>query len=324
LLDVGTPSRIVVATALALIAVGIGVSRGFGSQMNRTGHATLPLLVASDSISPGRGMPAKVVARLEAQERAALARARDHVHDPRTQAGGCVATRFPGTLGPPLPQITARLLGRHVALVIHYRTRPASAHCRPATLLVAVRSSATPSGVPWVREFPVEPPSAGRLELSVPPYSPGPYRLIARSVSMFGDPGPELDVHLACNGRCVPPLHTGADYDALPKPLLPLIAITRAQLEASFRFAVSRERDPRPAQVACASSSRCVVSYVDASFPHSPYRVAYLVEGEPVAGCWMARLDGSGVLDPLPYSDARKGETDLAACRSWGSIPAAP
>jgi hypothetical protein len=86
---------------------------------------------------------------------------------------------------------------------------------------------------------------------------------------------------------------------------------------------VSRERDPRPAHVTCPSSNRCVVSYVDASFPRSPYRVAYLVEGERVAGCWMARLDGAGALDPLPYPDARKGQIDLAACRSWGSIPAA-
>jgi hypothetical protein len=319
----GTPARIVVATALALIAIGIGVSRGFGSQMNGSGHVALPLLVAWDSISPERDMPAKVVARLEAEERAALARARDDVHDARTRAGGCVATQFPGRLGPPLPRITARLLGRHVALVVRYRTRPTSAHCRPATLLVAVRSVATPSGVPWVREFRIEPPAAGRLELSVPPYSPGPYRLIARSVSMFGDPGPELRVRLACNGRCMPPLHAGADFDALPKPLLPLTAITRVQLESSFRFAVSRERDPRPARVTCPSSYRCVVSYVDASFPHSPYRIAYLVEGERVAGCWMARLDGSGALDPLPYSDAPKGQIDLAACRSWGSLPAA-
>ncbi len=319
----GTPARIVVATALALIAVGIGVSRGFGSQMNGSGHATLPLLVAWDPVSPGRDLPANVVARLDGQERAALARARDHVHDPLTRAGGCVATQSPGTLGPPLPKITARLLGRHVALVIRYRSRPASAHCRPATLLVAVGSSATPSGVPWVREFRVEPPAAGRIELSVPPYSPGPYQLTARSVSMFGAPGPELQVQLACKGRCVPPLHAGADYDALPKPLLPLTAITRAQLEASFRFAVSGDRDPRPVHVTCPSSNRCVVRYVDASFPRRPYRVAYLVEGERVAGCWMARLDGAGALDPLPYSDARKGQTDLAACRSWGSIPAA-
>jgi hypothetical protein len=320
---VGTPTRIIVATALALIAIGIGVSRGFGSQMNLDGHRALPLLVAWDPIAPERDMPANVVARLEAQEHAALVRAREHARDPRTRAGGCVATRFPGSPGPPLPKITARLLGRHVALVIRYRTRPTSAHCRPSTLLVAVRSNATPSGVPWVKEFRVEPPAAGRLELSVPPYSPGPYEVVARSVSMFGDTGPTARIRLACTGRCVPPLRAGADYDALPKPLLPLTAITRVQLESSFRFAVSRERDPRPARVTCPSSNRCVVSYVDASFPRSPYRVAYLVEGERVAGCWMARLDGSGALDSLPYSDARKGQIDLAACRSWGSVPAA-
>jgi hypothetical protein len=78
----GTPTRIVVATALALIAIGIGVSRGFGSQMNGSGHATLPLLVAWDPISPEPDMPAKGVARLEAQERAALTD-RDHTDPTR-------------------------------------------------------------------------------------------------------------------------------------------------------------------------------------------------------------------------------------------------
>jgi hypothetical protein len=53
------------------------------------------------------------------------------------------------------------------------------------------------------------------------------------------------------------------------------------------------------------------VTFIDPSFPRSPYRVA----GEQVPGCWMG-MKGATV-DKRPYEDASTGRLQLAACSSW-------
>ena len=65
----------------------------------------------------------------------------------------------------------------------------------------------------------------------------------------------------------------------------------------------------------CPTLRLCEATFVDPSFPGSPYRVRYRIAGEQVSGCWMG-LKGATV-GKLPYPDASTGRLQLAGCRSW-------
>jgi hypothetical protein len=266
-------------------------------------------------------MPKAVQARIARRERAERKRARTAARDPVSRAAGCVPSQFPHELGPPLPRLQARLIGRHAELVFHYRTLPRSRGCRPWGLTVAVFGSpaanATSSVIPSVTQFVVAPPAQGRVVVSLPFLSRAPYRFAAFSVSMFGRRGPKLEQTLKCSpAGCIPgPTFTGPQ----PRPLLPLVGIDRAQLQASLAFVVHRQRLWPPRRVVCPSLARCEITYVDPLYPSKPFRVGYRVSGEQPRGCWMAL--SSGPLDPLPYADVRRGQNDLAGCLSWGTLP---
>ena len=102
----------------------------------------------------------------------------------------------------------------------------------------------------------------------------------------------------------------------MPAPILPLRGVGRASLEASLRYVLAGERSAPLARGArCPTLRLCEATFVDPSFPRSPYRVQYRIAGEQISGCWMG-LRGA-ILDELPYPDASTGRLQLAGCRSW-------
>jgi hypothetical protein len=157
---------------------------------------------------------------------------------------------------------------------------------------------------------------AGRLTLDLPWATRAPYDLIVDSSTLLGHRGTPMKRKLACpRAGCLqgysPPLHSSP----LPKPVLPLIGLTRAQLEASLRYVVSRERWPSARGASCSSLHFCTVTQITPGFPTRPYRVRYRIAGQQVPGCWMGL--NKGPIDALPYPDAGWGPLELSGCRSW-------
>ena len=104
----------------------------------------------------------------------------------------------------------------------------------------------------------------------------------------------------------------------MPAPILPLRGVDRSALEASFNHVLAGERwAPLVRSSRCPTLRLCEATFVDASFPRSPYRVRYRIAGEQVAGRWMG-LKGA-IVDELPYADASTGRLQLAGCSSWVS-----
>jgi hypothetical protein len=284
--------------------------------------APVPFVLPIPGRTPERDDPAVVRRLLEREQRAAYARLKAASKLKRTRAAGCVAVTDPGgqtLLGPPAPHVRARIIGHQVEVLYRFRALPTSAACRPATVTVAVHSnhSTAPSGslVPSVGTYLVVGPS-GRLTLDLPWYSRAPYELAVESSTLLGYQSAYAKPRLACPaGGCLdgysPPLHSLP----LPKPVLPLTGLSRAQLQASLSYVVSRERWPSARGVRCSSLHSCTVTQVTPGFPNRPYRVRYRIVGEQLPGCWMGFDEGP--IDRLPYRDAGRGPLELAGCRSW-------
>lgn len=97
--------------------------------------------------------------------------------------------------------------------------------------------------------------------------------------------------------------------------MLPLTGLNRAQIEASLRYVVLRERWPSARGASCSSLRSCTVTQITPGFPNRPYRVRYRIPGQQVPGCWMGFNEGP--IDALPYRDAGRGPLELAGCRNW-------
>ena len=119
---------------------------------------------------------------------------------------------------------------------------------RPAGVTVVVHSSSpkAPGGslTPSVGNYLLVGP-VGRLTLDLPWYARPPYDLEVDSSTLLGFRSTYVKQGLACpRTGCLdgynPPLHSSP----MPQPVLPLTGLNRAQLEASLRYVVSRERWP--------------------------------------------------------------------------------
>jgi hypothetical protein len=123
------------------------------------------------------------------------------------------------------------------------------------TVVVHSSKSTAPSGstVPSVGNYLLVGP-VGRLTLDLPWYTRAPYDLTVESSTLLGYRSTYVKRRLACpRAGCLdgysPPPHSSP----LPQPVLPLTGLTRAQLEASLRYVVSRERWPSARTAHCSS-----------------------------------------------------------------------
>lgn len=282
----------------------------------------MPFLLPVPQRTPERDDPAVVRRLLERQQQAAYARLKAVSKLKRTRAAGCVPVADPSgktLLGPPSPLVRARIIGHQVEVLFRFRRLPTSPACRPAGVTVVVHSStstaASGSSVPSVGDYALAGP-AGRVTLDLPWYTRAPYDLEVYSETLTRFRSTYVKRRLACpRAGCLdgyrPPLHSSP----LPQPVLPLTGLSRAQLEASLRYVVLRERWPGARTASCSSLRSCTVTQVTPGFPKRPYRVRYRIAGQQLPGCWMAL--NKGPIDPLPYRDAGTGPLELAGCRVW-------
>lgn len=282
----------------------------------------VPFVLPVPERTPERDDPAVVRELLEREQQAAYARLKAASKLKRTRAAGCVPVTDPSgrtLLGPPAPRVRARIIGHQVEVLYRFGPLPTSAACRPAGVTVVVHSSKStaPSGstVPSVGNYLLVGP-VGRLTLDLPWYTRAPYDLTVESSTLLGYRSTYVKRRLACpRAGCLdgysPPPHSSP----LPQPVLPLTGLTRAQLEASLRYVVSRERWPSARTAHCSSLHSCTVTQITPGFPSQPYRVRYRVAGQQLTGCWMGL--NRGPVDKLPYRDAGWGPLELAGCRSW-------
>jgi hypothetical protein len=290
-----------------------------GSATART--VQVPFVLPIPERTPERRDPAVVLRILEREQRAAYARLRAASKLKRTRAAGCVPVADPGggtLLGPPAPRVRARIIGHQVEVLYRFRRLPTSAACRPAGVTVAVHGNSTAadgSPIPSIGNY-LRVGLVERLTLDLPWYARAPYDLTVDSSTLLGYRSTYVKRHLACpQAGCLdgysPPPHSSP----LPQPVLPVIGLNRAQLEASVRYVVSRERWPSARGASCSSLRSCTVTEVTPGLPSRPYRVRYRIAGQQLPGCWMG-LD-EGPIDSLPYPDAGSGPFELAGCRSW-------
>jgi len=284
--------------------------------------AQVPFVLPAPQRTPERDDPPVVLRLLERWQQAAYARLKAASKLKRTKAAGCVPVTDPSgqtLLGPPAPLVRARIIGHQVEVLYRFRQLPTSAACRPAGVTVVVHSnkSTAPSGslIPSVGNYLLVGP-VGRLTLDLPWYAAPPYDLQVDSSTLLGIRSTYFKQRLACPaagclGGYNPPLHSSP----MPQPVLPLTGLNRAQLEASVRYVVSRERWPSARSASCSSINSCTVTQVTPGFPNRPYRVRYRIAGQQVSGCWMGFNEGP--VDRLPYRDAGRGLLELAGCHSW-------
>lgn len=305
-------------------AASIEVSRE--TRATKATRQAIPLLTPLTSPSLERDTPPAVRARIIREQQVLVKRAREAARLPRTAAAGCRATGTPGApLGPPPPEIAPRMLGHHVEVAFNYPTMPRSPACRPAILDVVVysgeKASSSFNNAGGVGHYLLR-GGRGRVVLDVPWFGKPPYRVSVSSTTIAGARGRNVERPLRCPGTgdlvdgCLAGYRPAAHSWPMPAPVLPLRGVDRSSLEASLRYVLAGERSaPLARGSRCPTLRLCEVTFIDPSFPRSPYRVRYRVAGEQVPGCWMA-MRGATV-DKRPYEDASTGRLQLAACSSW-------
>jgi hypothetical protein len=317
-----------IAVMLVIAAAAVSTRAAASSTHAASEQARIPLLAPAPALSIDSDLPTAVRMRLEREQRARFNRARAAARMPATVANGCVPDgTAQRSLGPPAPQTSQRILGHHVEVVFTFARLPRSGACRPWDLAVVTYnggpSSATYNN--WVEHFRVR-GTRGRVVVDLPWGGTPPYHLLVSSETILGRRGPTVKRLLRCPrtgddvAGCLPGYRPGLHAYPMPKPVLPIRGLDRTTLEASLRYVLGDEKTPPilaavPRSSRCPSLRFCVITYVDPAFPASPYRVRYRIAGEQITGCWMGLLQS--VLDPLPFSDARRGRLELAACASW-------
>jgi hypothetical protein len=320
--------RILALVGLVVTAVSCGSGSSnspvipHNAQRSQARNGLVPFVVPIPQRTPERDDPAVVQGLLVKEQQAALARAQAASKLDPTRAAGCVPVADPSgrtLLGPLAPRVRARIIGHQVEVIYRFGLLPTSDACRPAIVTVVVHSSnsTAPSGspVPSVGDYLLAGP-VGRLTLDLPWYTRAPFDLIVDSSTVLGHRSTSVKRKLACpqagclNGYSPPPHSL-----PLPRPVLPLIGLARAELEASLGYVVSRERWPSARSARCSSLRSCTVTQVTPGFPTQPYRVRYRIAGQQLPGCWMGL--NQGPIDALPYPDAGRGPLELSGCRVW-------
>lgn len=276
--------------------------------------------------APQRGVEAdtpEAVAKLIVQmQRAAQERLQRAARLTPSTADGCVPfTDVSGksSLGPPAPDVRARIIGHQVEVLLRYRSLPDADDCRPAVVTAAVYAG-TPGTSSYdalggIANYAVDGP-VGRGLIDLPWGTHGPYSLLVESTTAVGMRGETRTLRLACPaGGCLagyqPKLHSFPP----PKPVLPIVGLTRLQLQTSLREVSAGEQWPSATTAECSSLHACTVTLVTPGFPKQPYRVRFEMFGQQVSGCWLGWY--SGAIDPFPYPDAGTGPLELAGCLHW-------
>jgi hypothetical protein len=311
--------RIRTYVALGATASSVATFALMGSADAAESREAIPLLADSPSLTIERDMPEAVQARLRRAQRKALAVLRAAAKQHPSRAAGCASNDFPGDLGPPAPDIAGRIFGHHVEVIVRFKRLPSSLACRPWGVIVSIRGKPTnPSAgsLPWAQTFQLK-GAVGRAVIRLPLYATAPYQVIVRAGTAQGRVSKLVEQTLSCppNG-CLPGESYTPNGKLNPQAVFRIRGIDRADLETSFRDALTADL-PVPftmRAVGCSSLTTCQATFADQLFLQSPYRVRYQIEGEQLAGCWMARA--KHVLDPLPYEDTYQGPTP-AGCSSW-------
>jgi len=281
----------------------------------------IPLLSGGPSYSVEFDMPKSVQNRAIREQKKALAAFRGMtIGEPSPQAG-CRPTDFPGSLGPPAPNVTARVIGYHVVLVVRFKTMPSALACRPQTVSVAINGKPihpTVGSIPWVERYALQGP-AGRGVIRLPMYAVAPYKLTLYAETIQGRRSKRVDMALACpSGGCVAGEAPGAHQKAIHRTF-PLRGVNRSQLEASFREGINAAGRTAPFMrhtVSCGSRTLCQATFTDPLFPRQPLRMRYVIGGEQIAGCW-AVTDWKNLGEP-PYEDMPR-PSPSAGCVRWPS-----
>jgi hypothetical protein len=279
----------------------------------------IPLLSGGPLYSVEFDMPKAVQDRAIREQKKALAAYRGMTIGEPTRQAGCRPTDFPGSLGPPAPAVTARVIGYHVVLVVRFKTMPSALACRPHTVSVAISGKPihpNVGGIPWVERYALQ-GSAGRGVIRLPMYAVAPYKLGLYAETIQGRRSKRVDMPLACpSGGCVageaPSAHQKATHRKFP-----LRGVSRSQLEASFREGIDAAGRTAPYMrhaVSCRSRTLCEATFTDPLFPRDPMRVRYVIGGEQVEGCW-AVTDWKQ-LDEPPYEDVLR-PSPSAGCVRW-------
>lgn len=291
----------------AVLLVGVSATSGGTSSVSgASSRESVPLLSWPRSFTLERDLPAVVRARIVREQQKVLKVARGAANEPAARAGGCVPSDFPGSLGPPAPEVSPRVLGHQVEVVITFGRWPRSLVCRPWLLRVIVRSKDGRLNLDsrfWAHA------RRGRAVVDLPLFGRPPYRLDVTAESLFGRRRPTVELPLRCpgTGDVVRGCLAGATGLAIPRPVLPIRGLTRASLEASLDYLLTAQRRPpilhaAPSASQCPSLRMCEVEYVDRAFPDSPFQVRYGIAGQQISGCWTGRHQG--ILGQRPYEDA--------------------
>ncbi len=309
----------VALVGLLLVASTAAGERSVAGSSSDRVQEPIPLLGPHLSLTMERDMPAVVRARIAREQRRLLRLARSASGDTVSRTNGCVPSDFPGTLGPPTPRVTPRILGYQVEVLVDYDRLPRSLQCRPWNLRVHVHSR--DGKINFDSSFAVEAPR-GRIVVNLAWFGHPPYRLAVVSETLSGRRGPRVELPLRCpgTGHRLKGCLAGLTGLAPPKPELPLRGVTLSALKASLGYVLGPQRRPpilhaAPSAARCPSLRACEVTYVDRAFPGSPFRVRYRIVGQQVRGCWLGLHDG--IVGRRPYEDAGGGPPTLAACTSW-------
>jgi hypothetical protein len=307
-------------TAIAALVPLVGNGAAAGQDAAASSRTSIPLFSVHRSLTVERDMPPAVRARIEREQQRVLDLARSSAGEPASRANGCVPDDY-GSLGPPAPRVSPRVLGYQVEVLVSFERLPRSLACRPWRLRVTVHSSDGKLNPDSAGGFYIH-ARRGRVVVDLAWFGKPPYRLKVYAESLAGRYGKAVEVRLRCpgTGAFARGCFAGTRGFGLPKPILPLRGVTRASLETSLDYLLSAQRRPpllhaAPVSSECSALRACEVTYVDSLFPDSPFRIRYRIVGQQVRGCWLGRHQG--FLDERPYEDAGGGPLSLAACASW-------
>jgi hypothetical protein len=251
---------------------------------------SFPVLSEVSFPEAARGMPQRLLRRIAAQDRAALAQLKAAARAPVSTRAGCYQVRktmatAPGSprwFGYPFaPTIDAHLIGHHVEVAFSFPRWSKSLACRPAVLTLVVSgqhpgiiSPSTPAAqrglFAAIMMFRIVGPR-GRVISSLPLGEPPPYSVRVSASVINNNTSAAVISDLTCpyspstTVGCEPPARVGnadAPDPILPSgPLKPLRHFSRLDLQQSVAWVTAHQ--PIKPRVVCPSTTRCRLTYLD-------------------------------------------------------------